>query len=192
MQVALRLAQKDGQAQSTLTIHTFLVRWLANAQKQRRFSRSVAADIDSLLPLGRMNGPAAGLDQRLDDLLNACGNPVSQQADLLRLTHAIEHLKAQGWVNAAVSDEEWGPGSLHTEYADVSALLVRKSELVRQVTEDGRLTGEIEFIVVGNCQTVGEGLDARALLYAIRERHSGWSVLTLLPSAETVAERKCG
>lgn len=61
--VALRLARQDGQALSPLTMHTFLVRWLAGAQKQRRFPRSVAPDIDSLLRLGRMKGPAADLPQ---------------------------------------------------------------------------------------------------------------------------------
>src|SRR5690606_6761653 len=66
--VGLRLAQQDGQALSPLTIHTFLVRWLADAQKQRRFPRSVASDIDSLLRLGRMKGPAADLQQRLQYL----------------------------------------------------------------------------------------------------------------------------
>lgn len=40
--VGLRLAQQDGLARSPLTIHTFLVRWLADVQKQRRFPRSVA------------------------------------------------------------------------------------------------------------------------------------------------------
>lgn len=38
--VALRLAQRDGQALSPLMAHTFLVRWLATTQKQRRFPRS--------------------------------------------------------------------------------------------------------------------------------------------------------
>ncbi|MCJ1877422.1 DUF2913 family protein [Klebsiella sp. HSTU-Sny5] len=47
--VALRLAQHDSQALSPLMTHTFLLRWLATAQKQRRFPRSVAADIESLL-----------------------------------------------------------------------------------------------------------------------------------------------
>lgn len=62
------VARQDGQALSPLTMHTFLVRWLAGAQKQRRFPRSVAADIDSLLRLGRQKGPAAELQQRLEYL----------------------------------------------------------------------------------------------------------------------------
>lgn len=115
--IAQRLAPQDGQALSSLTIHTFLLRWLAAAQKQRRFPRSVAPELDRLLGLGRTKGPAAGLELRLEDLLNASSNPVMQASDLFRLTQAIEHLKSQDWVNAVVSDDEWQPQTLIAEYA---------------------------------------------------------------------------
>lgn len=96
-------------------MHTFLVRWLSGAQKQRRFPRSVASDIDSLLRLGRQKGPAAGLFNRLEYLHQSCTAPVTQQSGLFRLTHAIEHLRSQGWVNAVVADEEWVPDTLYTD-----------------------------------------------------------------------------
>ena len=66
--VGLRLAQQDGQALSPLTIHTFLLRWFVGAQKQRRFPRSVAVDIDGLFRLGRQKGLAAGLLSLLEYL----------------------------------------------------------------------------------------------------------------------------
>jgi len=75
--------------------HTFLLRWLAAAQKQRRFPRSVSDEIESLLRLGRQKGPAAGLQQRLEYLYESCSSPVSRQSDLFRLTYAIKALKAQ-------------------------------------------------------------------------------------------------
>lgn len=188
--VSLRLAQQEGQARSPLTIHTFLLRWLAVAQKQRRFPRSVAEDIDSLLRLGRMKGPAADLPQRLQYLWQSCTEPVTQQSDLFRLTHAIEYLKSQGWVNAVVADEEWVPEILYTEYANTSALLVRKSELQRHYTEQGQQSAPVDFIVVGDCRVVGDVLDARKLRYAIREQHAVWCLLSLLPAEETLpAER---
>ncbi|KFD24817.1 DUF2913 family protein [Yokenella regensburgei] len=182
--VGLRLAQQDGQARSPLTIHTFLVRWLADVQKQRRFPRSVASDIDSLLRLGRMKGPAAGLEQRLQYLWQSCTEPVSQQSDLFRLTHAIEYLKSQGWVNAVVADEEWVPETLFAEYADVSALLVRKSELQRHFTEEGKQSAPVAFIVAGEVRVASDAFDARELRYVIREQHAGWCVLALVPSAQ--------
>ncbi|HDR2590921.1 TPA: DUF2913 family protein [Enterobacter ludwigii] len=182
--VGLRLAQQGGQALSPLTIHTFLVRWLADAQKQRRFPRSVAPDIDSLLRLGRQQGPAAGLLKRLEYLHQSCTEPVAQQSDLFRLTHAIEYLRSKGWVNAVVTDEEWLPESLYAEYADVSALLVRKSELQCHFTEQGKLSSPVDFIVAGDSRVVGDVLVARALRYATGEQHAGWCLLSLLPAAD--------
>ncbi|WP_373224912.1 DUF2913 family protein [Enterobacter cloacae complex sp. ESBL7] len=181
--VGLRLAQQDGQARSPLTIHTFLVRWLADAQKQRRFPRSVAPDIDSLLRLGRQKGPAADLQQRLQYLWHSCTEPVSQQSDLFRLTHAIEHLRSQGWVNAVVADEEWVPEILYTEYANTSALLVRKSELQCHFNEQGQQTAPVEFVVAGEVRVVGEAFDARELRYALGKQRAGGCLLTLVPPA---------
>lgn len=182
--MALRLAQQEGRAHSSLTAHAFLLRWLAGAQKQRRFPRSVAEDIDSLLRLGRQKGPDADLQQRLEYLLDSCSHPVSQQSALFRLTHAIEYLKSQGWVNAVVADEEWKPDSLYTEYANVSALLVRKSELQRHFNEQGQHTAPVEFIVVGDCRVVGDAFDERELCYAPGEQHAGGCLLSLLPVAD--------
>lgn len=182
--VSLRLAQQDGQALSPLTIHAFLVRWLADAQKQRRFPRSVAADIDSLLRLERLKGPAAGLQQRLEHLWQSCTAPVTEQSELFRLTHAIEYLRSQGWINAVVNDEEWAPGSLYAEYADVSALLVRKSELKMNFTDTGQQSEAVAFVVVGDVVTVGDVLNMRELRYAISEQHAGWCILSLIPSTE--------
>lgn len=76
-------------------VHTFLMRWLAAAQKQRRFPRSVAADLEKLLRLGRQKGPAADLHQRLEHLWLACSGSVSHPSDLYRLAQAIKTLKQQ-------------------------------------------------------------------------------------------------
>ncbi|EOC9631795.1 DUF2913 family protein [Enterobacter ludwigii] len=182
--IALRLARLEEQALSPLTAHTFLLRWLAGAQKQRRFPRCVAADIDSLLRLGRQKGPAADLPQRLQYLWHSCTEPVSQQSALFRLTHAIEHLKLQGWVNAVVTDEEWVPESLYTEYENTSALLVRKSELQRCFNEQGLQSAPVEFVVVGEARVAGDAFDARELRYVMREQHVTWCILVLMPSAQ--------
>lgn len=182
--MALRLAQQDGQALSPLTIHTFLVRWLADVQKQRRFPRSLAADIDSLLRLGRQKGLAAGLLNRLEYLWHSCAEPVSQQSALFRLTHAIEHLKSLGWVNAVVSDEEWVPETLFAEYANASALLVRKSELQRHFTDEGKQSAPVVFVVAGEMWVVCDAFGARELCYATSEQHADGCLLSLLPVAD--------
>ncbi|EKN5095873.1 DUF2913 family protein [Serratia marcescens] len=179
--MALSLAQQEGQALSPLTIHTFLVLWLADAQKQRRFPRSVATDIDSLLRLGRQKGLAAGLLRRLEYLWHSCAEPMTQQPALFRLTHAIEHLKSLGWVNAVVSDEEWVPDTLFAEYANTSALLVRKSELQRHFNGQGQQTAPVEFVVIGEGRVVGDAFDARGLRYTTGEQQAGGYLLSLLP-----------
>lgn len=147
----------------------------------------MAPDIDSLLRLGRQKGPAAGLLKRLGSLWQSCTEPVTQQSDLFRLTYAIEYLRSQGWINAVVTDEEWVPGSLYAEYADVSALLVKKSELQRHFNEQGQQSAPVDFVVAGDGRVVGDAFDARKLLYLIQEQHAGWCLLSLLPSAEAKA-----
>ena len=93
--MGLRLVQQDGQALTPLTIHTFLVRWLADAQKQQRFPRSQWHRISiPCYDSGRQQDPAAGLLKRLEYLHQSCTEPLAQQSDLFRLTHAIEYLGA--------------------------------------------------------------------------------------------------
>ncbi|MDR3104192.1 MAG: DUF2913 family protein [Yokenella regensburgei] len=182
--VALRLTQRDGQASSPLMAHTFLLRWLATAQKQRRFPRSVAADIEGLLQLGRQKGPAAGLHKRLTYLYESCSSPVSRQSDLFRLTYAIEALKTQGWINATVDDHEWDLTALAAEYTDVSALLVKKSELVRCFADDGQLVAPLMFAAKGDSQAVQTTFAGQALTCAISTQDGLgiWIMLSIITS----------
>lgn len=89
-------------------------------------------------------------------------------------TSEDHHAEKRRWLNAH-----------DTEYADVSALLVRKSELQRHFTEEGKQSAPVDFIVVGDSRVVSDALDARELRYAIREQHAGWCLLSLLPAEET-------
>jgi len=136
--VALRTAQQDGQALSPLSTHAFVLRWLTVAYKQKRFPRAIASDIESLVVLGCQKGLAASLFSRLEYLWSSCSGPVSAQSDLYRLTYAIEQLKSQGWVNAAVSDRD-NETLLVQEYSDTDALLVRKSALTCGFSDEGKL-----------------------------------------------------
>lgn len=149
--VALRTAQQDGKALSPLSTHTFLLRWLTVAYKQKRFPRTIASDIESLVVLGRQKGLAASLSSRLEYLWSSCIGPVPAQSDLYRLTYAIEQLKSQGWVNAAVSDSDWDNEALLVqEYSDTDAMLVRKSALTCGFSVEGKLVAPVEFIVTGD------------------------------------------
>lgn len=149
--VALRTAQQDGQVLSPLSTHAFLMRWLTVAYKQKWFPRAIASDIESLVVLGRQKGLAASLFSRLKNLWSSCSGSVSAQSDLYRLTHAIEQLKSQGWINAAASDRDWNNETLLVqEYSDTNALLVRKSALTHGFSDEGKLIAPIEFLVTGD------------------------------------------
>ena len=130
--VALRLAQCDGQVQSPLMAHAFLMRWLATAQRQKRFSRAIANELKELMWSGRQKGAGTHFQLQLEGLLNARNGSVNQQSELYSLTFAIDQLKSQGWINAVVTDKEWQSGSLRDEYAGERALLVRQNDRSRQ------------------------------------------------------------
>ncbi|ENU8170326.1 DUF2913 family protein [Salmonella enterica] len=149
-------------------MRAFLLRWLTDAQKQRRFPRSVAPDLEGLLVLGRQKGATAGLEQRLEYLWQSCINPVKQQSDLFRLMYAIESLKSQGWINAVVSDEEWVPLQLQAEYAGTPALLVRKSKLTENYSEQGTLLSPVSFLAAGDVSVVTAAMDAQELRYTLQ------------------------
>lgn len=161
--VALRTAQQDGQALSPLSTHTFLLRWLTVAYKQKRFPRTIASDIEGLLTLGRNKGLAAGLLNRVEYLWSSCTGPVPAQSDLYRLTYVIEQLKSNNWVNAVVSDRDWDSEGLAEEYSDTDALLVRKSALTHGFSDGGKLIAPIEFIVVGDLSACMAVFQAHAL-----------------------------
>lgn len=169
--IALCIAQQDGQALSSLTVHTFLLRWLAVAQKQKRFPRTIASDIEELLALGRKKGSAANLLNRLEYLWTSCTGtgPVAVQSDLYRLTFAIEQLKSQGWINAAVSDDDWNGEALTEEYSDAAALLVKKSALTRGFSDEGKLVAPVEFWVVGDMSACMGAFQTHALHAVILE-----------------------
>ncbi|MCY1700946.1 DUF2913 family protein [Lelliottia sp. SL45] len=167
--VALRLAQRDGQAQSPLMEHAFLMRWLGTAQRQKRFSRAIAGEIEDLLRFGRQKGAGAQLQQRLEGVLTASNGQGQEQSELHRLTFAIDRLKSQGWINAVVTDKEWRRESLQREYAGERAMLVRKSELVRQFSDAGRLMAPVTFMVTGEPDVVCDTLFAFALLSEVAE-----------------------
>lgn len=181
--VALRLARQEGQAHSPLMTHTFLLRWLATAQKQRRFPRTVAPDIDSLLTLGRRNGQAANLLQRLEYLWESCTAPVKTQSDLFRLTYAIEALKSVGWRNISLPDSEWRTDRLINEFShDDAVMLVRKSALHQAFAEDGSQHHPVDFLVKGCPEVFLQTMAAQQLSITYNETEHGWSIVTLTPS----------
>lgn len=105
--IALHLAERNGIVRSDMQKNLFLTRWLATAQKQRRFCREVSSDIDWLLKQGRTLGIRAKLPQKLDSLYRSCTGKLSDQSGLFRLTWAFESAKEAGFSYRILSDKEW-------------------------------------------------------------------------------------
>jgi len=149
--VALNLARHDGRLQSEAQENLFIVRWLADAQKQRRFPRAVAHDINWLLKQGRQLGVRARLREKLDYLWQSCSGSIAEQNDLFRLTSALEAAKSMGWDNRILNGREWSDSKALPASAGVSVLRVSRSSLDAAFDDDGgqirplmaRLTGNI-------------------------------------------------
>jgi hypothetical protein len=149
---ALGLARQDGIAGTPYAENLFLIRWLATAQKQKRFPKSVAVDISWLLERGRKHGPAGKLRQHLDYLWRSCSDNLAAQSDLFRLTYASETLKDQGWDNYVMDAREWKSGVPLTPSLN-NGFYVEKTALNSAFTQDGRHLHLVPFRVIGDVVT---------------------------------------
>lgn len=149
---ALGLARQDGIASTPYAENLFLIRWLATAQKQKRFPKSVAIDISWLLERGRKHGPAGKLRQHLDYLWRSCSGSLAAQSDLFRLTYATETLKDQGWDNYVMDAREWKSDVTPTPSHN-NGFYVEKTALNAAFTQDGRHLHPVPFRIIGDTVT---------------------------------------
>lgn len=147
--VALALARQEGAAGTPWAENLFLTRWLATAQKQKRFPRCVAPDIALLLERGRSQGPAAGLRQKLDYLWRSCSGDIAAQSDLFRLTYATEVLKDDVWGSRVVSAKAWLTGKV-PDFVQENGFWVEKEALNTAFTGEGTLRSPVPFRVKGD------------------------------------------
>lgn len=159
--VALALARRDGSVQSPAQENLFLTRWLATAQKQRRFPRIVATDIEWLLKQGRQLGVNAKLSTKLTYLWQSCTGELKAQTDLFRFTHAIEAAKGMHWICRMLSDREWSGRYAETLNARVNAVYLSLSNFDAAFNEDGHLVKVLMANITGNVVGFGELLDRR-------------------------------
>lgn len=102
--IALRLARQDGRVQSEQQENLFIIRWFADAERQRRFSRDVARDIIWLLKQGRLSGLNARLRSKLEFLWRAGSGDILAQTDMFRLSWGLDTLKGYKWDDRLVCD----------------------------------------------------------------------------------------
>lgn len=135
--IALLTAMEDGLVESESQENLFIIRWFAQAKKQRRFSRDVATDIDWILNEGRTHGVRARLRHKLDYLWRSCTGELSEQSDLFRLTYALELAKRYDWVYYVLSDSEWSGRRQIQPSTSVNSICLLKSALDIGFNDDG-------------------------------------------------------
>lgn len=145
---ALGLARQEGKAGTPYAETLFLIRWLSDARRQKRFPKSVAVDIDWLLQRARRYGATAKLRNHLQYLWNSCNGDLAQQSDLFRLTYVTETLKDQGWDTYVLEPREWAQQG-HIAI-DGNGFVVEKLALHQSFDTSGKQTQALEFRIVGD------------------------------------------
>ncbi|WP_370569966.1 DUF2913 family protein, partial [Erwinia sp. S43] len=148
--MALQNARNDGQVSSPAQENLFLVRWLALAEKQRRFHREFAEDIRWLLKTGRNKGVHADLPGKLNYLWRAGSGNLKEQNDLFRLQHALQAVKLTGWVYRVLSASEWSGRYRIRLNPSVSGMYINKAALDNGFDETGMQRSALPVRITGN------------------------------------------
>lgn len=148
LQAALQLAKQEGKALTPMNQHLFIMQWLASAQKQKRFPKSVAIDIQWLLNQGKTYGFGAKLKEKVDYLYRSCTGVLKDQSDLFRLTYALEVVKATGWHYILLSDKLWKDMAGYSLKA--AALYIQQSRLDACFSDKGKQIAPLAMRFVGN------------------------------------------
>ncbi|MEO9270317.1 DUF2913 family protein [Serratia ureilytica] len=173
---ALGLARQEGKVSTPYAENLFLIRWLAAAQKEKRFPKSVASDITWLLERGRKHGPAGKLRQHLEYLWSSCSGNLSAQSDLFRLTYATETLKERGWENYVMDAREWQAETTPTQ-PQHNGFYVEKTALNAAFSQDGHHLQPVSFRIVG---------DANAFIQLMAEYGLQARIINCRPEFQTV------
>lgn len=155
--VALHLANKNSSLNTPTAENIFLVRWLMEAQKQRRFSKNVANDIQWLLERGRHAGLTGQLKLHLEYIWFSCSGHPEKQSDLFRLSYAMETLKARGWEHRIINERKKIESRIKSHIIQKKRYHIQKDDLESCFATDGqqrkilflRMTGDIvEFFEI--------------------------------------------
>lgn len=148
--IALHLARQEGHVHSESQENLFLMRWLAGAEKQRRFSRDVARDISWLLKQGRLSGLNARLRSKLEFLWRAGSGDILAQTDMFRLSWGLDTLKGYRWGYYVLSDSDWSGRRRMRLSPDVNAVSLLQSSLESAFADDGSQLHPVRVKVNGN------------------------------------------
>ncbi|ELQ9310802.1 DUF2913 family protein [Serratia marcescens] len=181
--VALSIARQDGVAGTPLAEHLFLVRWLATAQKQKRFPKCVVIDIAHLLEQGRQKGPASKLREKLQSLWQSCTAPLTMQSDLFRLTYVTEKLREQGWKNFTLDSKSWKDERFPAS-CPPNGFYTEESALHAVYSDDGRLISPLYLRIVGDVDLLLALMEQCAISAELMERGERFHRVVLYPAPQ--------
>lgn len=148
--IALHMARQDGQAGTPAQETLFLTRWLAVAEKQRRFSKELAPEIRWLLREGREKGIRADLPGKLEYLWLTGSDALLTQNDLSRLQHALQALQMAGWVYRLLDEGQWQGRKALRLNPSVSGLYLHKDSLHAGFNPAGLQTAPLPARITGD------------------------------------------
>lgn len=179
--VAVRLAQRDNKATGGISLHIFIMQWLTNAQKHKRFPKSVAPDILWLLNQGQKYGYGANLMKKVEYIWRSSSGELATQSDLFRFTWLIETLKTMNWRDCLLSNQEWRDC---VSYRDaVQAVYTPKEALHLSFSDAGALVKPLMLRFTGDVSGIPALFHDCCLCAERQADESGFSVFMLMPES---------
>lgn len=148
--VALGFQRHDRLVTTEAQENIFLIRWLADARKQKRFPRNLTEHIDWLLAQGRRLGVRARLNQKLHYLWLMSSGDLHNMPDLLRLTYAIEMAKAGGWQYDLVDEKKMAAGI--SKFQNMNSFCLERTAIENGFDSSGKQIAPLHIRVFGQVE----------------------------------------
>lgn len=133
-----------------------MTRWLATAEKQRRFRKEVAPDIRWLLKEGRQKGLRADLPGKLEYLWRAGSGNLLSQNHLYRLQHAMNALRLTDWMYGVLTEAEWKDLNKKQLNSSVSCIYINKKSLDAAFDSEGQQIMPLNVLLKGEISGLDE------------------------------------
>lgn len=159
--VALGLQRHDRLVVTEAQENIFLIRWLADARKQKRFPRNLTEHIDWLLAQARRLGVRARLNQKLHYLWLMSSGDLHNMPDLLRLTYAIEMAKAGGWQYDLVDEKKMAAGI--SKFQNMDSFCLERTAIEEGFDSNGKQIAPLYIRVFGQVEKLVSLLDCFGL-----------------------------
>jgi hypothetical protein len=172
--LALELAKIEGHCQSSPAEHKFLMAWLQQSIKQKRFPKPVTREAQLLQKLGRSRGQLAQLKKRLTQIFNDYSVAkakinCAEGSYLRRMFDACALLGTDGWKCKVGLERDWGKeGAVDFEE---KTLFCIKEHLEEGFDDDGVLLMPASLFVVGDPQLMIDRFYEKGLQLYSRQRN---------------------